>query len=322
MGNSGLLWLFLSYGYLLFKASNLISEGSELLLLVPSLAGLVGGVVLPLLGAVPDGAIMLFSGLGDISTAQETLSVGVGALAGSTIMLLTIPWGLSVYAGRVDISPSSKDGKFYANYSSKPKLSEGQSLKDSGVAITKEIKHAATIMILTTIPYFLIQVPAFFIRGDSSEEIAQGEKIYAFIAFVICITGFIWYLGIHVQASKEDEEKFHRMEKIKDLLTSGTVSLTGALCNVVETFDHGGESSATVNGEGYQSIETDSKNAGMSPETAEYLKNVLKIPFQKYDKDKSQGLQKAELGIFLRDFKGKFCLISSCLRINNPSLIL
>jgi hypothetical protein len=49
------LWLFFSYGYALYFASNLIGEGSELLLLVPSMAGLVGGVVLPLLGAVPDG---------------------------------------------------------------------------------------------------------------------------------------------------------------------------------------------------------------------------------------------------------------------------
>lgn len=61
MGVTGLLWLVLSYGYVLFYASNLISGGSDLLLLVPSLAGLVGGVVLPLLGAVPDGAIMVSS---------------------------------------------------------------------------------------------------------------------------------------------------------------------------------------------------------------------------------------------------------------------
>lgn len=72
------------------SASNMISDGSELLLLVPAVAGLVGSVVLPVLGAVPDGAIVLFSGMGD--NAQEQLSVGVGALAGSTIMLLTIPW--------------------------------------------------------------------------------------------------------------------------------------------------------------------------------------------------------------------------------------
>jgi len=55
VGGTGLLWLFLSYGYALFYAANMIGEGSELLLLVPSMAGLVGGVVLPLLGAVPDG---------------------------------------------------------------------------------------------------------------------------------------------------------------------------------------------------------------------------------------------------------------------------
>ena len=55
MGLSGLVWLFFSYGYALYYASNLIGEGSELLLLVPSMAGLVGGVILPLLGAIPDG---------------------------------------------------------------------------------------------------------------------------------------------------------------------------------------------------------------------------------------------------------------------------
>ena len=79
--------LMAAYGYVLYCSSNLISDGSELLLLVPSLSGLVGSIVLPVLGAVPDGAIVLFSGLGP--DAQDQLSVGVGALAGSTIMLLT-----------------------------------------------------------------------------------------------------------------------------------------------------------------------------------------------------------------------------------------
>ena len=61
--------------------------------------------MLPILGAVPDGAIMLFSGLGPRAQAQEQLAVGVGALAGSTIMLLTIPWGASIIAGRVGLGP-------------------------------------------------------------------------------------------------------------------------------------------------------------------------------------------------------------------------
>ena len=96
-----LLFLLVVYAYILFVASNMISDGSELLLLVKSVAGIVGSVVLPVLGAVPDGAIVLFSGLGP--DAQKQLGVGVGALAGSTIMLLTLPWLLSVVAGRVDI---------------------------------------------------------------------------------------------------------------------------------------------------------------------------------------------------------------------------
>jgi hypothetical protein len=41
---------------------------------------LVTIVVLPVLGAVPDGMIVLFSGMGP--NAQEGLTVGVGALAG------------------------------------------------------------------------------------------------------------------------------------------------------------------------------------------------------------------------------------------------
>ena len=31
------------------------------------------------------------------------LNVGIGALAGSTIMLLTIPWFLSIVGGRVNV---------------------------------------------------------------------------------------------------------------------------------------------------------------------------------------------------------------------------
>lgn len=89
-GGAGMLQiviLIIAYGYVLAKSSEMISDGSELLLLVPSMAGIVGSVVLPVLGAVPDGAIIMFSGLGP--DAQEKLKVGVGALAGSTIMLLT-----------------------------------------------------------------------------------------------------------------------------------------------------------------------------------------------------------------------------------------
>ena len=59
-----LLFLGGVYGYMLMYASNLISDGSELLLLVPAWAGLIGSIVLPVLGAVPDGCMVFFSGMG------------------------------------------------------------------------------------------------------------------------------------------------------------------------------------------------------------------------------------------------------------------
>ena len=159
------------YGYILFMASNMLSDGSELLLLVPSLAGIVGSVVLPILGAVPDGAIMLFSGLGP--DAQEQLQVGVGALAGSTIMLLTIPWGGCIFAGAM---PLSKSGE--AIYSKKAAVAtkqQGVLAKLSGHGVTPEgtIKTNAFLMVATSVCYLIIQGPAFqFAYGESGEPVS------------------------------------------------------------------------------------------------------------------------------------------------------
>merc|ERR1719181_1632631 len=101
-----LFFVFLVYGYVLFISADMIGDGAELLLLVPEYAGMVGSIVLPILGAIPDGMMVLFSGIGPIEVAQENVAVGVGALAGSTIMLLTLPWIISVYAGQVDMDES------------------------------------------------------------------------------------------------------------------------------------------------------------------------------------------------------------------------
>merc|ERR1711959_670570 len=109
----------MAYAYILFLASNMISDGSELLMLIPSLKGIVGPVVLPILGAVPDGAIVIFSGLGPIADAQAQLNVGIGALAGSTIMLLTLPWSLAIIYGRVKLFYHDESNEWRGTYEEK-----------------------------------------------------------------------------------------------------------------------------------------------------------------------------------------------------------
>merc|ERR1712194_469665 len=124
----------------------MIGDGSELLLLVPAYADLVGSVVLPILGAVPDGMMILFSGLGpDPVAAQEQVTVGVGALAGSTIMLLTLAWFLGVLGGRVNLNKSTGEPL----YSARPKLSppNNMSLSGTGAKVSPQIRQNAKVMI-------------------------------------------------------------------------------------------------------------------------------------------------------------------------------
>jgi hypothetical protein len=74
----------------------------------------------------------------------------VGALAGSTIMLLTIPWFLSIIGGRVDL-----DSQGRANYRKNPKLSPENSfsVQSSGIAIAGSVRSGAW--------YSLILLPSF-----------------------------------------------------------------------------------------------------------------------------------------------------------------
>ena len=54
----GNLFLILVYGYLMFTAATYLSNGSELLLEILG-PGLVGGLFLPILGALPDAMLIL-----------------------------------------------------------------------------------------------------------------------------------------------------------------------------------------------------------------------------------------------------------------------
>ncbi|CAN6172525.1 unnamed protein product [Urochloa humidicola] len=100
----GNLFLVLTYGFLVYKGAAYLSEGSELLLEIMG-PGLVGGLLLPILGALPEALIVLASGLsGSRDTAQHQVLTGMGLLAGSTVFLLTL--GTFVVVGKCDLGPN------------------------------------------------------------------------------------------------------------------------------------------------------------------------------------------------------------------------
>mmetsp|Transcript_40723 Transcript_40723/g.88706 ORF Transcript_40723/g.88706 Transcript_40723/m.88706 type:complete len:537 (-) Transcript_40723:197-1807(-) len=230
-----LMFVTAIYGNVLFTASDLISDGSELLLLVPSLAGLVGSVVLPVLGAVPDGMMVLFSGMGD--DAQEQVSVGVGAMAGSTIMLLTFPWFLAVIGGRVNLDKTG------APMYSKPKNFKGEwaklmpagnfSLSETGVACGPSIRENAVLMVVTACLFFVVQGPASYATHTIESRVDQAAFVnnWAGVGLLGTIIGFFYYLNLQAKNAAQDSER-RQIEKQIVAIKAGTVSLAGAMKEV------------------------------------------------------------------------------------------
>eukprot|EP00588_Corethron_pennatum_P014283 CAMPEP_0194275108 /NCGR_PEP_ID=MMETSP0169-20130528/8026_1 /TAXON_ID=218684 /ORGANISM="Corethron pennatum, Strain L29A3" /LENGTH=505 /DNA_ID=CAMNT_0039018493 /DNA_START=250 /DNA_END=1764 /DNA_ORIENTATION=+ len=304
VGNTGLLWLLISYGYVMFISSNYISKGLDLLLLVPSMAGLVGSCVLPLLTAIPDGAVMLFSGLGDIETAQETLSVGVGALAGSTIFVLTLPWAASIVEGRVDIDENSGE----LGYKLHPKLSQTKRWRKNicftGVELNPAIEMGGYVLLVTAFPYLLIQLPASYLasaRHEADEELGDGESIWSLIALLLSLTGFCGYLSYQVKNSKSGKNvamDLRREAVTQRAVVDGMLSLSAALGQFVV------ESDKWINSESCLEIhDTMSCNWSSLPtEVYNKLLHILHPIFIKYDCDPKDGmLNQREMHYLFRD---------------------
>ncbi|KAH6835488.1 sodium/calcium exchanger family protein / calcium-binding EF hand family protein [Perilla frutescens var. hirtella] len=173
----GNLFLILVYGYLMFLAATYLSAGSELLLEILG-PGLVGGLFLPMLGALPDAMLILVSGLsGSTEVAQSQVSVGMGLLAGSTVMLLTLAWGTCVIVGKCDIENSvaidSKDTK-------------GFSLTGSGISTDVWTSYAGIIMAISVIPFVVVQLPQVL-------NINSGRHLVVLIALIVSVLVLISY---------------------------------------------------------------------------------------------------------------------------------
>ena len=128
----GNLFLMAVYGSLLAYGAERISTGSEKLLEVWG-PGLVGGLLLPVLGALPDAMVIAISVLKatDPARLQEDLNVGMGTLVGSNVVLLTIPWAMTVALGNVQIGQRGL-AKFRAHHIREQRKRESALHESSG----------------------------------------------------------------------------------------------------------------------------------------------------------------------------------------------
>ncbi|KAL4308960.1 hypothetical protein GQ457_01G004140 [Hibiscus cannabinus] len=173
----GNLFLILVYGYLMYLAATYLSNGSELLLEILG-PGIVGGLFLPMLGALPDAMLILVSGLsGTAETAQSQVSVGMGLLAGSTVMLLTLIWGSCVIVGKCDLRDSfAVDGT----------NTKGFSLTETGVSTDIWTCYAARIMAISVFPFLIVQLPQVL-------HSTSGRHLAVLIALIVSVLMLISY---------------------------------------------------------------------------------------------------------------------------------
>lgn len=173
----GNFFLIIVYGYLMFLAATYLSAGSEILLELLG-PGLVGGLFLPILGALPDAMLILVSGLsGTPETAQSQVSVGMGLLAGSTVMLLTVIWGTCIVVGKCDIDTTvAVDGKD----------TKALSLTGSGISTDIWTSYAAMLMAVSVIPFIVVQFPQLV-------HSTSGRHLAVLIALIISVSLLISY---------------------------------------------------------------------------------------------------------------------------------
>jgi len=286
------------YGYILSIGADMIGDGAELLMLCPSIAPLVGSIVVPILGAVPDGMMVLCSGLGD--DAQNQISVGVGALAGSTVMLLTLPWFLAINCGRVSID--SKGMPTYKVPSDQKLQNKGtvDALFNSGVWVHDQVKDNAKLMIKTTLPFWLIQIPAFMYDDKAIPLVDQrdAERPFALGGAVLCITFFTYYMVKMFRASQEEgsDVQVAIVKKTVEGIQTGQMTLRGAM----HEFREATKSELEAGGKGQSLLSSSSAKA---EETVKHMCRVLEPFFKNYDQNNDNQINIYEFRLLMQDLR-------------------
>ncbi|KAJ0044345.1 hypothetical protein Pint_04675 [Pistacia integerrima] len=206
----GNLFLIIVYGFLIFKAAKYLTNGSELLELLGS--GILGNIVLPKLGGLPSAMLILVSGLSARKeAAQRQISVGMGLLAGTSILLTTLVWGSCVVIGKCDIDQGSKTRNGCQN-------KKGFSLTEIGVGTHIWTCYAARIMVISVIPFIIVQMT--WILNSTS-----GKHLTVLIALIASVLIFIAY-SIYEVFHPWIKEKWLAYAKQK-LLMSGILKHLG-----------------------------------------------------------------------------------------------
>ncbi|XP_057795924.1 sodium/calcium exchanger NCL2-like [Salvia miltiorrhiza] len=161
----GHLFLILVYEYLLFHGESYVGWGGERIFKILG-PGAFGASAFQLIGSLPEALILLGSGLwSNDETAQECMVTGIGLLAGSTILLLTLLWGTCVLLAAHTFRPDSLSHSHSRLQTFFFSLWPGY-----GVLTDSDTTYTARIMLLSVVPLAFVQVPGIFGFSSSAKR--------------------------------------------------------------------------------------------------------------------------------------------------------
>ncbi|KAL8046619.1 hypothetical protein ABFX02_08G188700 [Erythranthe guttata] len=182
---TGHLFLIVVYEFLLFRGESYVASGGERIFKILG-PGVFGASAFQVIGSLPEALILLASGLlSNEESAEEFVVTGVGLLAGSTILILTLLWGTCVILG----------GQRFPHHTSSDHPKNQNPLEKIlfslwpgyGVLTDTETNYTARIMLLSVVPLALMQVPKVF--GFSP----AGERVFVSIILVVSIVLLLSY---------------------------------------------------------------------------------------------------------------------------------
>ncbi|XP_022898660.1 sodium/calcium exchanger NCL2-like [Olea europaea var. sylvestris] len=173
----GLLFLIVVYEILLSVAERYVANGSEQFFELIGPGGVFGASLFQFLGTIPQIIIVLVSALsGTTEAAQQRATLGMGMVAGSTVMFLTLIWGSCVLVGSYDLSeatPADNTGN-------------RRTLRGFGIVTDVETSYTARIMLLTLVPLVVLQLVKLFH--------STGRQVIILIALIITLGLLIGYI--------------------------------------------------------------------------------------------------------------------------------
>ncbi|CAI9782039.1 unnamed protein product [Fraxinus pennsylvanica] len=172
----GLLFLIVIYEILLSVAERYVANGSEQFFEIIGPGGIFGASLFQFLGTIPQIIIVLVSALsGTTEAAQQRAKLGMGMVAGSTVMFLTLIWGTCVLVGSYDLSEATPDN-----------TGNQRTLKGFGVVTDVQTIYTARIMLITLVPLVILQLESFFH--------SSGKQVVTLIALIITMGLLIGYI--------------------------------------------------------------------------------------------------------------------------------